>query len=324
MPTYTMSKRALALPPFGIDSSQRGTPVTRSFSRELRRVCGRRRARISNPWATVRGARDTGTALKVAVRSVPQYRRTVAPRAHPDLDLPGVHPASNIQDHELVYELENQAADPAGRLEVAMRAIEPWDDRLLLDLGAGTGFHLPRFAASARHVLGVEPHGPSRRAAMERCARLGLTNVSILTGSAGQLLLDASSVDVVHARFAYFFGPGCEPGLAEVERVLRPGGVAFIVDNDRGHGTFAAWLARSPWAPSGTAETVEHFWLTQGFHIVRVPSEWRFKSRENLEAVVRIEFPAELAEELLSEHTGTSIEYHYAIYWRRYGSGETT
>jgi len=250
---------------------------------------------------------------------VPRYRGLVAPRARPDLDLPGVHPASNIQDHELVYELENEASDPAGRLEVAMRAIEPWDDRVVLDLGAGTGFHLPRFAASATHVIGVEPHGPSRRAAMERCARLGVTNVSILTGSAERLLLDASSVDIIHARFAYFFGPGCESGLAEIERVVRPDGVAFIIDNDRAHGVFATWLARSSWAPAATPQTVENFWLSQGFQILRVPSEWRFKRREDLEAVVRIEFPAELAGELLREHAGTSIDYHYAVYWRRYG-----
>ena len=41
-----------------------------------------------------------------------------------------------------------------------------------------------------------------------------------------------ASVDVVHARWAYFFGPGCEPGLAELDRVVRRGGTA-IVDRQR-------------------------------------------------------------------------------------------
>lgn len=69
---------------------------------------------------------------------------------------------------------------------------------------------------------------------------------------------------------------------------------------------------------SETPETVEQFLLSQGFDIARVPSAWHFKARGGLEAVVRIEFPAELAEELLHEHAGTTIEYHYAAYWRRY------
>ena len=53
--------------------------------------------------------------------------------------------------------------------------------------------------------------------------RRGLTNVSIRLAAAQATGLPDSSVDVAHARWAYFFGPGCEPGLAELERVLRPG-----------------------------------------------------------------------------------------------------
>ena len=67
---------------------------------------------------------------------------------------------------------------------------------------------------------------------MQRVARLGLERGSVLAGSAEQLVLADHMVGVAHARFAYFFGPGCEPGLAELARVIRPGGTAFIVDDD--------------------------------------------------------------------------------------------
>ena len=33
----------------------------------------------------------------------------------------------------------------------------------------------------------------------------------------------APAVDAVHAHWAYFFGPGCEPGLEDLDRVARPG-----------------------------------------------------------------------------------------------------
>ena len=152
---------------------------------------------------------------------------TTPPRDADSLRLPGVHPAPNIQDHREVYEIENRAADPDGCIEVAMRGVLSWQDRVVLDLGAGTGFHISGFATMAAHVFAVEPHGASRLAAMRRCAELGLPNVSVMTGSAERLPLNTASVDICHARFAYFFGPGCERGLDEVERVIRHGGTSI-------------------------------------------------------------------------------------------------
>ena len=45
-----------------------------------------------------------------------------------------------------------------------------------------------------------------------------LPNVSVLTGMAESLPVPDASVDVVHARWAYFFGPGSEPGLPDSAR----------------------------------------------------------------------------------------------------------
>ncbi len=232
--------------------------------------------------------------------------------------LPGVHPAPNIQETPDVYEVENRAADPEGRLEAAMRAVRDWAGLDVVDLGCGTGFHLPRFAATARRVVGVEPHGATRRRAQRRCAALGLRNVSVLRGSAERMPLEDASVDIVQARFAYFFGPGCEAGIAECARVLRRGGVLFVVDNDLRGGTFASWLARSTWAPVHSAAVVENFWRRQGFERVSVPSRWQFGSRPDFEAVVRIEFPPELAAAIIAEHDGLAVECRYALYWRRF------
>ena len=104
-----------------------------------------------------------------------------------------------------------------------MSGIHAWTGQQVLDVGCGSGFHLPRFAQTASHVLGVEPHEPLALLARQRLSELSLTNASVLDGVAQDLLLADDSVDVAHARWAYFFGPGCEPGLAELERVLRPG-----------------------------------------------------------------------------------------------------
>jgi len=232
-------------------------------------------------------------------------------------DLPGIHPSPNIQTSPDVYEVENRAADPEQRIEQAMQAIAAWKGKVVLDLGAGTGFHIPRFQ-EASNVFAVEPHDESRLLAMQRISALGLLNVSILKGSAEYIPLRDQSVDICHSRFAYFFAPDCLPGLRELERVMRPGSTAFIIDNDFVEGTFAEWLQQTPYYKNATASEVTQFWREQGFTEQSIASEWRFESREDLEKVVRLEFGDVLAENLLAQHEGLRISYYYKLYYRSY------
>ena len=75
------------------------------------------------------------------------------------------------------------------------------------------------------------------------------------------------------------------------------------------NGAFASWLARSPYCAHLDVDKGEAFWAAQGFTMTRIMSEWRFKTRADLEAVVRIEFPDELAGEILAEHEGVSVDH---------------
>ena len=227
---------------------------------------------------------------------------------------PGAIPSPNIWHHTATYEIENRAVDPSGRLEAEMRTIADWADRDVLDLGCGTGFHLPRFAATAGSVTGVEPH-PDLVAIARRRTR-SLPSVTVLEGTAQALPLADASVDVVHARWAYFFGPGSEPGLAELDRVVRRGGSAFVIDNDPTRSTFGRWFRRG--YPSVDPESVERFWSTRGWRRTPVDVEWRFDSRADLESVVRIEFTRELADELLAEHEGGTVDYAVNLWSKRF------
>jgi ubiquinone/menaquinone biosynthesis C-methylase UbiE len=186
-----------------------------------------------------------------------------------------------------------------------MRSLSDWDGRVVLDLGCGSGFHLPRFAATAARVYGVEPHPGLVRLAARRTR--SLAHVDVLPGTAQQVPLPDRSVDVAHARWAYVFGPGCEPGLAELDRVVRRGGTAFVIDNDATRSTFGAWFRRG--YPAVDPVAVARFWSTRGWRRTPVDVDWRFDSRADLEAVVRIEFTPEVADEILSGHEGTTVDY---------------
>jgi SAM-dependent methyltransferase len=225
-------------------------------------------------------------------------------------------PSPNIWYHPAVYEKENLGVDPDGVIETAMREIRDWAGATVLDIGCGSGFHLPRFAATAERVVGVEPHPPLVEAARRRVAALepGIrARIDVREGTAQRLPVPPAAADVVHARWAYFFGPGCEPGLAEIRRVLRRGGTAFVIDNDASRSTFGGWFRQA--LPTYDPRAVERFWARQGWSRRSLDMRWEQPTRADFEAVVRIEFAPELADRILAGHPGTGVDYAVNLFW---------
>jgi len=242
--------------------------------------------------------------------------------SEPAAEFPDWRFAPNIGGHPASYQLENEAVDRAGHVFQAMRTLAPWSGRTIVDLGCGTGYWLRRYAAEAGRVLGVEPDPDLRavaRAAVADWASAQLSGVEVVAGSAEHLPLPDRSVDVVHARFAYFFPPGAEAGLAEVLRVLRPGGHLIAVDNDYRWGEFSRLLAASAKQPPlRTAATVDAWWRDRGATRSEVRSELRFSGRAELSAVLHIEFPADVAASWLRRHPdATGLSYGYVLFCLR-------
>ncbi|WP_049560744.1 class I SAM-dependent methyltransferase [Nonomuraea sp. SBT364] len=226
----------------------------------------------------------------------------------------GAIPSPNIWNTPQVYELENRAVDPDGAADAAIRALRPWDGATLLDIGCGTGFHLPIYARHAARVIGVEPHGDLAALARRRCAALPAVQVHAAT--AQDLPLPDASVDVAVARWAYFFGPGCEPGLRELSRVVRRGGAAFVIDLDAARGAFGRWFQRT--VPTYSAGAVEDFWVRHGWQRQPLDLRMAFERRADLEAVLRIEFAPEVAEQAIAETPGLELPYPNVLRWRFY------
>ncbi|WP_101790560.1 class I SAM-dependent methyltransferase [Nonomuraea indica] len=226
----------------------------------------------------------------------------------------GAVPSPNIWNTPQVYELENRAVDPDGAADAAMRALRSWAGGTVLDIGCGTGYHLPAFAAEAARVIGVEPHGDLVALARRRCA--DLAGVEVHAAAAQDLPLPDASVDVAVARWAYFFGPGCEPGLRELSRVVRRGGAAFVIDLDASRGAFGRWFSRT--VPGYSVREVEAFWDRHGWQ--RQPLDLRmvFERRADLEAVLRIEFAPKVAEQAIAETPGLELAYPNVLRWRHF------
>jgi len=233
------------------------------------------------------------------------FRRLVATVADP------VVPSPNIWNWPDVYERENRAQDADGAIWAVLRETVPWTGRDVLDVGCGDGFHLPVFAAEAASVTGVEPHGPLVERARERVAG----RAQVYRAGAAALPLPDASVDLVHARTAYFFGPGCEPGLAEAQRVLRPGGAMAIVDLDATVAPYGRWMRAD--LPRYDPARVEAFFAGAGFSLRRVATVWRFPDRATLEEVLRIEFSRDVAARAIAETAGLALPVGYRLHVRR-------
>jgi len=225
------------------------------------------------------------------------------------------------------YDLENEMADPDQRIEAFMAGIAPLSGMVLADIGAGSGYHVLRFADRAAHVFAIEPAPKMLQQLYRRIGRGSAAgNISVLAAGAEEVPLRDGCVDVIHSRFAYFFGPvhegvrSCEPGIREALRLLRPGGHFFIIDNALTTGQFAGILERFGYSQGRAAsmqEANDDFYGRLGFAGVTVESCWRAPDREALGRVLEMEFPGHPAETLLSEVEGSEMSYHYRIYYRQ-------
>jgi SAM-dependent methyltransferase len=131
---------------------------------------------------------------------------------------------------------------------------------VVVDLGSGTGLSSRWAATWAASVVGVEPSDDMRSVAESR-PTAGVTYRKGWSHATG--LADCSADVVLAVQAMHWMEPG--PTLAEVARVLRPGGVFAVADADwppvagvtRAEQAWAA-LHRRIWAFEARAATGEH------------------------------------------------------------------
>ena len=103
------------------------------------------------------------------------------------------------------------------------REAEP-DAPTVLDVACGTGRVTRRVAADAASVLGVDVSGGMLERARRYAARDGLENVEFARMSADQLWIAADAFDRAACCWALHVFPDVPAALAEIHRVLEPGG----------------------------------------------------------------------------------------------------
>jgi ubiquinone/menaquinone biosynthesis C-methylase UbiE len=100
----------------------------------------------------------------------------------------------------------------------------------LLDVACGPGVVTAALAPRAKSVVAFDVTQEMLEKARVRCAKAGLANVSFRQGNAEALPFADGEFDGVVTRLAVHHFAEPQRAFAEMFRVLRPGGIAVIVD----------------------------------------------------------------------------------------------
>lgn len=113
----------------------------------------------------------------------------------------------------------------------------------VLEVGAGTGSNFPHYPAAVTELVAVEPE-PRLREQADEAARSSTIPVTVVDGVADRLPADDSSIDAVVTTLVLCSVPDQASALAEIQRVLRPGGRLFFWEHVRADSTGLARVQR--------------------------------------------------------------------------------
>lgn len=102
----------------------------------------------------------------------------------------------------------------------------------VLEVGIGSGLNLPYYGREVTRVFGLEPSAFLRQKAAE-AARSTSFPVELLAAGAESIPLDTGSVDTVVSTWTLCSIPDLDAALAEIRRVLRPGGQLLFFEHGR-------------------------------------------------------------------------------------------
>src|SRR5271165_6073912 len=126
---------------------------------------------------------------------------------------------------------EMRALDlPAAEVEAALLRLVPQNAGHLLDIGTGTGRVLELLAPRIARGLGIDASKAMLALARSRLARAGLTHCSVRLADMYRLPLAQATFDLAVVQMVLHYAEDPPGVLAEIARVLRPGGRLIVID----------------------------------------------------------------------------------------------
>ena len=135
-----------------------------------------------------------------------------------------------------ILDVQDQLPTVVRLRDETLVALAPVSGEVAIDIGCGTGAEVRRMArlvGPEGRAVGVEPHADLRAEAQRRAAVEGV-EAEFVDADALALPYEDGSVDVVRSERVFQHLPDPEGAIAEIVRVLKPGGRVAITDSDWG------------------------------------------------------------------------------------------
>ena len=215
-----------------------------------------------------------------------------------------------------IFDAFCRAEDPDGRISQRLTAHADLDDRMVLEIGCGTGRYTQEWATRAEHYTAVERSPAMLALAQRHCARRSMP-LDLVCADAARLPFPDGTFDRVLAGWVVVnLRPAVRRAvLAEASRVLRP------------HPDAGIWLIENHWSGEfqelrGRRAEIEEA------RIKRLADEWGFEPVEVVESELR--FPAaeearhilgwlcgERVRRKLEDRPTRSLSHHVVLLHRR-------
>lgn len=121
----------------------------------------------------------------------------------------------------------------------AIKMLAEHEPKKILDVATGTAdFALATLPLQPEEVIGVDISEGMLDVGRKKITDQGITNVRLEYGDSEQLRFEDNQFDAVIVAFGVRNFENLDQGLAEINRVLRPGGVAMILEFSKPTGLF--------------------------------------------------------------------------------------
>ncbi len=148
----------------------------------------------------------------------------------------------------------------------------------VLEVGVGTGLSLPRYRRGLE-VTGIDLSPEMLAKAAVRVEKLGLENITLTVMDASKLAFENETFDAAAVMFVMTVVPNPAAVMAEMRRVLRPGGTAIVLNHfsrerglraaaERGLARFSHSLGWHPVFPISTVTQCPGFRLVEALDMV--------------------------------------------------------